>query len=74
MCSDLPGFKTSIASKEPLVLFRLNTRSVYSCFFESVGTNRSEWHKYYSQSTLPGRRVIFPMSVFLRRTVVGTDV
>ena len=35
VCSDLPGFSTSVALNEPLVLFKLKTRMVYSCFFES---------------------------------------
>ena len=35
LCSDLPGLSTSVASNEPLVLFKLKTRIVYSCFFES---------------------------------------
>ena len=35
VCCDLPGFSTSVDSNEPLVLFKLKTRIVYSCFFES---------------------------------------
>ena len=40
VCSDLPGFSTSVASNEPLELFKLKTRIVYSCFFESEKNDR----------------------------------